>query len=170
MTLRSHAGMGILMTALASAALAAPAAAVEAPVIVPLQGLEPVLPMDAPTVATGVPVPVPGAPTGFQKGLGALPDVALPSVPLTGTLPKTVVDAPLPEVLDGSDLGRALLSSPHSDLKAATPGAVVGNPVEAPRGNGLAGLPDLTKPQVGLLTPVLSGALDPQLGLAPSSH
>ena len=55
-------------------------------------------------------------------------------------------------------------------MKAATPGAVVGNPVEAPRGNGLAGLPELTNPQVGLLTPVLSGALDPQLGLAPSSH
>ncbi|MEV4424682.1 hypothetical protein ACN9M0_23350 [Streptomyces sp. R-07] len=166
MNLRSHAGMGLLMTALASAALASPAAAVEAPVIIPLQGLEPVLPMDAPTVATGVPVPMPGAPTGFQKGLGALPDVALPSVPLTGTLPETVVDAPLPELLKGSEPGRALLSSPHSEMKAATPGAVLGNPVEAPRGNGLAGLPDLAKPQVGLLTPVLSGALDPQLGLA----
>ncbi|WP_318208933.1 MULTISPECIES: hypothetical protein [unclassified Streptomyces] len=156
------------MTAFASAALAAPAAAVEAPVIVPLQGLEPVLPMDAPTVATGVPVPMPGAPTGFQKGLGALPDATLPSVPLAGTLPETVVDAPLPELLKGSEPGRALLSSPHSEVKAATPGAVLGNPVEAPRGNGLAGLPELAEPQVGLLTPMLSGALDPQLGLAPS--
>jgi hypothetical protein len=55
-------------------------------------------------------------------------------------------------------------------MKAATPGAVVGTPVKAPRGNGLAGLPDLAKPQVGLLTPVLSGALDPQLGLAPDAH
>ncbi|MEU5218813.1 hypothetical protein AB0G79_21810 [Streptomyces sp. NPDC020807] len=167
MTLRSHAGMGILMTALASAALAAPASAVEAPVIVPLQGLEPVLPMDAPTVATGVPVPMPGAPTGFQKGLGSLPDVALPSVPLTGTIPNTVVDAPLPEVVEGSDLGRALLTNPHSEMKASTPGAVVGNPVKAPSGDGLAGLPDLAKPQLGLLTPVLSGALDPKLGLVP---
>ncbi|MFE0699624.1 hypothetical protein [Streptomyces sp. NPDC058872] len=166
MTLRSHAGMGLLMTAFASAALAAPASAVEAPVVVPLQGLDPVLPMDAPTVATGVPVPMPGAPTGFQKGVGALPDVTLPSVPLTGTLPETVVDAPLPELLKGSEPGRALFSSPHSEMKAATPGAVLGNPVEAPRGNGLQGLPDLAKPQIGLLTPVLSGALDPQLGLA----
>ncbi|MFB7516747.1 hypothetical protein [Streptomyces sp. NPDC056144] len=155
------------MTALASAALAAPASAVEAPVIVPLQGLEPVLPMDAPTVATGVPVPMPGAPTGFTKGLGSLPDVALPSIPLTGTIPGTVVDAPLPEVIKGSDLGRALLTNPHSEMKAATPGAVVGNPVKAPSGDGLAGLPDLAKPQLGLLTPVLSGALDPQLGLVP---
>ncbi|WP_369146191.1 hypothetical protein [Streptomyces sp. R44] len=157
------------MTAFASAALASPAAAVEAPVIVPLQGLDPVLPMDAPTVATGVPVPMPGAPTGFQKGLGALPDVALPSVPLTGTLPETVVDAPLPELLKGSEPGHALLSSPHREMKAATPGAVVGNPLEAPRGNGLEAIPDLTEPQVGLLTPVLSGALDPQLGLAPNA-
>ncbi|MFF3769267.1 hypothetical protein [Streptomyces sp. NPDC002232] len=169
MTLRSHAGMGLLMTALASAALASPAAAVEAPVAVPLQGLEPVLPMDAPTVATGVPVPMPGAPTGFQKGLGSLPDVALPSVPMAGTLPETVVDAPLPEVLKGSERGRALLSSPHSEMRTATPGAVVGNPLEAPRGNGLGGLPGLTKPQLGLLTPMLSGAVDPQLGLAPDA-
>ncbi|MFE0648863.1 hypothetical protein ACFVZH_09785 [Streptomyces sp. NPDC059534] len=158
------------MTALASAALASPAAAVEAPVLVPLQGLEPVLPMDAPTVATGVPVPMPGAPTGFQKGIGALPDVTLPSVPLAGTLPGTVVDAPLPEVLRDSEPGRALVSSPHSEMKAATPGAIVGNPLEAPRGNGLGGLPELTKPSVGLLTPMLSGALDPQLGLAPTTH
>ncbi|MFH9952977.1 hypothetical protein ACH4OX_02020 [Streptomyces roseolus] len=167
MTLRSHAGMGLLMTALASAAMAAPAAAVEAPVIVPLQGLEPVLPMDAPTVATGVPVPVPGAPTGFQKGLGALPDVTLPSVPLTGTLPETVVDAPLPELLKGSEPGRAVLASPHSEMEAATPGATLGHPVEAPRGNGLAGLPRLADPRLGLIAPTLSGALDSQLGLAP---
>ncbi|MFC8264486.1 hypothetical protein ACFUIZ_01980 [Streptomyces cinereoruber] len=74
--------MGLLVTALASAALAAPASAVEAPVIVPLEGLEPVLPMDAPTVATGVPVPMPGAPTGFQEGIGTLPGVTLPRVSL----------------------------------------------------------------------------------------
>ncbi|MER8235389.1 hypothetical protein [Streptomyces sp. NPDC094049] len=170
MNLRSHAGMGLLMTAFASAALASPAAAVEAPVVVPLQGLEPILPMAAPTVTTGVPVPMPGAPTGFQKGLGALPDLALPSVPLTGTLPGTVVDAPLPQLIKDSEPGHALLSSPHSEMRAATPGAVIGTPLEAPRGDGLAGLPELTKPRVGLLTPVLSGALEPQLGLAPSAH
>ncbi|MFD4377131.1 hypothetical protein [Streptomyces sp. NPDC058486] len=170
MTLRSHAGMGLLMTALASAAMAVPAAAVEAPVIVPLQGLDPVLPMDAPTVASGVPVPVPGAPTGFQKGLGALPDVTLPSVPLTGTLPETVVDAPLPEVLDGSRPGRALFASPHSEMRASTPGATLGNPVEAPGGDGLAGLPDLHAPELGLASPMLSGGLDSQLGLAPEAR
>ncbi len=170
MNLRSHAGMGLLMTALASAALAAPASAVEAPVIVPLEGLEPVLPMDAPTVATGVPVPVPGSPTGFQEGTGTLPGVTLPAVPLAGTLPKTVVDAPLPELLRGSEPGHALLTTPHSEMAATTPGATVGNPMEAPRGNGLDGLPDLTLPRVGLLAPALSGALDSRLGLVPEGH
>ncbi|MET9721083.1 hypothetical protein [Streptomyces zaomyceticus] len=170
MTLRSHAGMGLLMTALASAALAAPASAVEAPVLIPLQGLEPVLPMDAPTVATGVPVPMPGAPTGFQEGLGSLPDVTLPSVPLTGTLPETVVAAPLPEVLKDSEPGRALLVTPHSEMAAATPGAVLGNPVVAPEGDGLAGLPGVATPRAGLLPPMVSGALDSQLGLAPEAH
>ncbi|MFF4171231.1 hypothetical protein [Streptomyces sp. NPDC001744] len=152
------------MTALASAALAAPASAVEAPVVVPLQGLEPVLPMDAPTVATGVPVPVPGAPTGFQEGTGSLPGATLPSVPLVGAFPKTVVDAPLPELLRGGDPGHALLAAPGSEMLAATPGATVGNPVTAPRG---AGLPKLTAPRVGLLAPTASGALDSTLGLAP---
>ncbi|MFH9722566.1 hypothetical protein ACH4M4_06330 [Streptomyces sp. NPDC017254] len=157
------------MTALASAALAAPASAVEAPVLVPLQGLEPVLPMDAPTVATGVPVPMPGAPTGFQKGLGSLPDVAVPSVPLAGTVPATEVAAPLPEVLKDSEPGRALFATPHSEMAAATPGAVLGNPVAAPQGDGLAGLPDLAAPRVGVLPPMVSGALDSQLGLAPEA-
>lgn len=158
------------MTALASAALASPAAAVEAPVIVPLQGLEPILPMGAPTVESGVPVPIPGAPTGFHQGHGPMPDIALPSMPLTGTLPKTVVDAPLPELLTGSRTGRTLLSTPQSDMKAATPGAVVGNPVKDPRGNGLASLPELVAPQIGLLGPVLSGDLDGQLGLVPAAN
>ncbi|QEV34488.1 hypothetical protein CP977_21865 [Streptomyces cinereoruber] len=157
--------MGLLVTALASAALVAPASAVEAPVIVPLEGLEPVLPMDAPTVATGVPVPMPGAPTGFQEGTGTLP-----AVPLAGTLPKTVVDAPLPELLRGSEPGHALLTTPHSEVAAATPGATVGNPMEAPRGDGLDGLPDLTLPRVRLLAPALSGALDSRLGLAPGGR
>ncbi|MEU8519589.1 hypothetical protein [Streptomyces sp. NBC_01216] len=152
------------MTALASAAMASPAAAADAPVVVPLQGLEPVIPMDAPTLATGVPLPVPGAPTGFQKG-GGLPDVSLPRVPLGSTLPETVVAAPLPEVLDGSEPGKALFTTSRSEVAAATPGATVGNPVLAPRGEHL-GLPDLTVPQIGVLAPAATGALDSQLGLA----
>ncbi|MFC8274481.1 hypothetical protein ACFUJR_18515 [Streptomyces sp. NPDC057271] len=166
MNLRSHAGMGILMTALASAAMASPAVAADAPVVVPLQGLEPVIPMDAPTVATGVPLPVPGGPTGFQEGqAGLLPDVALPRVPFTSTLPETVLAAQLPEVIEGSEPGKALFTTPRSEMAAATPGATVGNPVVAPRGDRL-GLPDLAVPEVGVVAPMLRGAMDSQLGLA----
>ncbi|MFI8518477.1 hypothetical protein ACIGEZ_11735 [Streptomyces sp. NPDC085481] len=164
MNLRSHAGLGLLATALASAALATPAVA-DAPVVVPLQGLEPVLPMDAPSIATGVPTPVPGAPTGFHQGVGGLPDLTLPRIPVASDLPRTVVEAPLPEVLEGSEPGTAQLNSPYSPVKAATPGAVVGTPVATPSGDGL-GLPEVKAPQVGLLAPVLTGTLDSQLGLA----
>lgn len=165
MNLRSHAGMGILMTALASAAMAAPASAAEAPVVVPLQGLEPVIPMDAPTVATGVPLPVPGTPTVFHGGHSqALPDVGLPRVPVSSTLPNTVLAAPLPEAVEGSRPGTARLTTPSSPVEAAAPGATVGNPVGLPRGDRF-GLPDLTMPGAGVLTPAVSGALAPQLGL-----
>ncbi|MEU6879784.1 hypothetical protein [Streptomyces sp. NPDC046712] len=154
------------MTALASAAMAAPAAAAEAPVVVPLQGLEPVIPMDAPSVATGVPLPVPGGPTGFQEGQsGFLPDVTLPRVPVASTVPRTLVAAPLPEVIEGSEPGKALFATPSAPVRATTPGATVGNPVVTPRGDRL-GLPDLAVPEVGVLTPAVSGALDSQLGLA----
>jgi len=165
MNLRSHAGLGVLAAALASAALASPAVA-DAPVVVPLQGLEPVLPMDAPTVETGVPTPIPGAPTGFHQGTGALPDLTLPRIPLDSTLSETDIAAPLPEVLRGSEPGTAELTSPRSDMKAVTPGAAVGNALLTPRSTGF-GLPEVGQPQVGLLTPAVNGALDPQLGLAP---
>ncbi|WP_229818847.1 hypothetical protein [Streptomyces lateritius] len=158
--------MGILMTALASAAMAAPASAAEAPVVVPLQGLEPAIPMDAPTVASGVPLPAPGGHTGFHPGhSGALSDVNVPHVPLSSTLPGTVVDAPLPEVIEGSEPGKALFTSPRSPLKAATPGATVGNPVGMPSGDRF-GMPEVSAPNVGVLAPALNGVLEPQLGLA----
>ncbi|MGW2016342.1 hypothetical protein [Streptomyces sp. NPDC001927] len=154
------------MTALASAAMASPAVAADAPVVVPLQGLEPVIPMDAPTVATGVPLPIPGGPTGFQEGQsGLLPDVSLPRVPFTSTLPETVLAAQLPEVIEGSEPGEALFATPRSEMVGATPGATVGNPVVPPRGDRL-GLPDLAVPEVGVVAPALRGALGSQLGLA----
>ncbi|MER8044878.1 hypothetical protein [Streptomyces sp. NPDC094032] len=164
MNLRSHAGLGLLATALASAALATPAVA-DAPVVVPLQGLEPVIPMDAPTIATGVPTPVPGAPTGFHEGVGSLPDLTLPRIPLDSTLSRTDIAAPLPELLRDSEPGTAELTSPRAEMKAVTPGATVGNALRTPQAGGI--LPGLTAPEVGVLAPALNGALDPQLGLAP---
>ncbi|MFF0437705.1 hypothetical protein ACFYU9_36495 [Streptomyces sp. NPDC004327] len=170
MNLRSHAGLGLLAAAFASAALASPAAA-DAPVVIPLQGLDQVLPGDAPTIATGVPTPIPGAPTGFHQGHGAaLPDLTLPRVPLDSALSRTDIAAPLPELLKDSEPGTAELSSPRADMKAVTPGAVVGNPLGAPAGDGLGGLPEVGVPQAGVLTPSLGGALDPQLGLHPDAR
>ena len=174
MNLRSQAGMGILMSALASAAMASTvssAAATEAPVVLPLQGLETAAPgLDAPTVASGVPLPMPGAPTGLHES-GSLPDAGLPRVPVGSSVPETLVDAPLPELLDGSESGHALLTTPGSAVKTVTPGAVIGTPVAAPTGAtgplGLPGLPGLAEPQAGLLAPTFSGALDPTLGLQP---
>ncbi|MET9432684.1 hypothetical protein [Streptomyces sp. NPDC006551] len=154
------------MTALASAAMAAPAAAAEAPVIVPLQGLEPAIPMDAPTVATGVPLLIPGGPTGFHPGrAGELPDVGVPGVPLDTTLPESAVAAPLPEVVDGSELGQVLFTAPRSKMAAATPGAVVGTPITQPHADRF-GMPGLTAPRAGVIAPAVTGTLDSQLGLA----
>ncbi|MGW4164919.1 hypothetical protein [Streptomyces sp. NPDC004788] len=169
MNLRSHAGLGLLAAAIASAALASPAVA-DAPVVVPLQGLDPVLPGDAPTIATGVPTPIPGAPTGFHQGSGGLPDLTLPRIPLDSALSETDIAAPLPELLKGSEPGTAELLSPRSDMKAVTPGAVVGNPLGTPAGDGLGGLPELGLPEAGVLTPALGGALDPQLGVHPDAR
>lgn len=166
MNLRSQAGMGILVTALASAAMAAPAAAVEAPVNVPFQGLEPVIPMDAPTISTAAPLPMPGAPTGYHPGrAGSLPDIGLPTVPLDTTMPESVVAAPLPEVIEGSELGQALLTTPRSKMAATTPGALVGNPFTQPHADR-GGMPGLTSPKAGVIAPAVTGALDSQLGLA----
>jgi hypothetical protein len=166
MNLRSQAGLGLLMTALASAAMATPASAAEAPVVVPLHGLEPAIPMDAPTVDTGVPLLMPGAPTVFHEGQ-TLPDIGLPEVPFTSTLPETDLAAPLPELIDGSRPGTAQLTSPDSPLAAVTPAAEVGSPVGLPDGDRF-GLPELTLPNAGLRTAAAKGALEPELGLSQS--
>ncbi|MEU8531253.1 MULTISPECIES: hypothetical protein [Streptomyces] len=167
--------MGILMSCLASAAMASTASsavATEAPVTLPLQGLETAVPaLDAPTVHSGVPLPVPGAPAGLHEGAGGgLPDAGLPRVPIASSVPQTLVDAPLPELLDGSESGDAQLTTPGSDVQTATPGAVVGTPVSTPAGSGpfgLPGLPGLSVPEAGVLTPSVTGALDPTLGIQP---
>ncbi|WP_406862801.1 hypothetical protein ABZO31_21195 [Streptomyces sp. HUAS MG47] len=166
--------MGILMSCLASAAMASTASsasAAEAPVVLPLQGLETAAPgLDAPTVASAVPLPVPGAPTGPTAERGGLPDAQLPRVPVASSVPGTLVEAPLPELLDGSEMGSALLTAPGSELSAATPGAIIGTPVAVPDGRpGPLGLPlpGLNAPEAGVLAPALSGTLDSGLGVQP---
>ncbi|GAA4907241.1 hypothetical protein ACFPM3_13355 [Streptomyces coeruleoprunus] len=169
MNVKSQVGTGILATCLASAAaaaLASPAAAAEAPVEVPLQPLGMVLPMEPPTVSTGVPLPMPGTPEGVGRvGEGGLPELLLlPRTPIAGELPETEIAAPLPALLGGRPLGTALLTSPSSEVKTSTPGATLGEPLTLPKAESL-GLPGVRLPSAGLLAPVLSGALESDLGL-----
>ncbi|ORT59074.1 hypothetical protein [Streptomyces sp. CB03238] len=170
MNLKSQAGMGFVVTCLASAAMASPAAAAAAvpvaPVDVPLHGLGTVLPTETPTLRTGVPIPLPGAPMGLTgHGEGRVQPIHLPQLPFTTGVPETLVSAPLPNVVEGEPTGRALIAAPASEVQATTPGAILGSPVTLPRAESL-GLPGLELPQVGFLAPTVTGALDSTLGLA----
>ncbi|MFC8915398.1 hypothetical protein ACGF5F_19285 [Streptomyces sp. NPDC047821] len=170
MNSKSQAGVGIIVTCLASAAMASPAAAAAsvpvAPVDVPLHGLGTVLPTETPTLRTGVPIPLPGAPTGLTgHEQGRFQPVLLPQLPVAAGIPETLVSAPLPDVVEGEPTGRALLAAPASEVQATTPGAFLGLPVTLPRADSL-GLPGAELPQAGFLAPTVSGALDSTLGLA----
>ncbi|WP_336323230.1 hypothetical protein [Streptomyces lavendofoliae] len=170
MNLKTQAGMGIVVTCLASAAMASPAAAAStvpvAPVDVPLHGLGTVLPTETPTLRTGVPIPLPGAPMGLTgHGEGKVQPLLVPQVPFTAGVPETLVSAPLPDVAGEEPMGRALLATPASELRATTPGAILGLPITLPRAETL-GMPGAELPQAGLLAPTVTGALDSTLGLA----
>ncbi|MEU7281932.1 hypothetical protein AB0A69_24620 [Streptomyces sp. NPDC045431] len=166
---KTQVGMGMVVTALASAAsaaLATPAAAApSAPVDVPLQPLGMVLPMAPPTVSTGVPIPMPGAPMGpTSAAQGRVQPLHLPQVPFTSTLPETLITASLPEVVENQPVTKALFSSPASDLQTTTPGAKVEAPITLPRPEAL-GLPNVELPQVGVLPPAVTGIMESHLGL-----
>jgi hypothetical protein len=168
---KTQIGMGMVVTALASAAsaaLATPAAAAAAPtapVDVPLQTLGMVLPMAPPTVSTGVPIPMPGTPMGLTARTdGRVQPLLVPQVPIASTMPETLITATLPEVVEEQPVTRALLSTPESDLNAKTPGANVAPPLTLPQSAAL-GLPAAQLPEAGLLSPALSGSLGSHLGM-----
>ncbi|WP_175412820.1 hypothetical protein [Streptomyces sp. TRM64462] len=170
MNVKSQARTGMVaacFVSAAAAALASPAAAAEAPVEVPLQPLGAVLPMAPPTVSTGVPLLMPGTPEGLGRtSEGGLPElILLPRTPVDSALPETEVAAPLPGLLGGRPLGTAMLKAPASAVETLTPGASLGEPLTLPRAETL-GLPGVQLPQAGVLSPVLSGALESDLGLA----
>ncbi|MFF8291313.1 hypothetical protein ACF068_19070 [Streptomyces sp. NPDC016309] len=150
--------------------MASPAAAAAtvpvAPVDVPLHGLGTVLPTDTPTLRTGVPIPLPGAPMGLtERGEGRVQPLTLPQLPFTAGVPETLVSAPLPEAVEGEPTGQALVAAPASTLRATTPGAILGSPLTLPRAESL-GMPGAELPPVGFLPPAVSGAFDSTLGLA----
>ncbi|MFI6287034.1 hypothetical protein ACIBCM_20180 [Streptomyces sp. NPDC051018] len=156
--------LAALMACMASAVAAAPAAAAASvPVTLPLESLETVLPLEAPALSTGVPVPVPGAPEGPRHVTGRmLPEQALPRVPVTGELPRTALDLPLENPLGEGALGLARAAVEAPDTRLTTPGASLGAPLSAPRPE-LFGQPEPVLPEAAVLTPALTGT--PAAGL-----
>ncbi|MFD5102291.1 hypothetical protein [Streptomyces albidochromogenes] len=133
------------------------AAGTSVPVDPPLENLERVLPIEAPELRTGVPVPVAGVPDGPRYVTGRLlPGHTLPSVPFTAELPETAVELPLKDPLGEGNLGALGAVSEASDLALSSPGASLGAPVSAPRSDHRGRLVPVL-PQVALITPVLQG-------------
>ncbi|WP_251060226.1 hypothetical protein [Streptomyces sp. ISL-100] len=143
---------------MATAAAASPAAAgTSAPVDLPLERLERVLPVEAPELRTGVPVPVPGVPDGPRYVTGRLlPEKTLPAVPFTAELPETEVGLPVKDPLGEGNLGALRAVSEASELMLKAPGATVGAPLSAP-GEHLSGLPEPVLPELGVAPPMLRG-------------
>ncbi|MCB5181451.1 hypothetical protein [Streptomyces antimicrobicus] len=154
------------MTCMAAAGAAAPAAASTVPVGVPLDAVESSLGLDAPRVATAVPVPVVGAPQAptFHTG-ELLPTPLLPSVPLGAELGATGITSPVPNLLGSKETdGEGALETPATTMRAHGPAAVLGLPLTAPNPANY-GLPDLAEPKLGIVTPELTGAPSALLGL-----
>jgi hypothetical protein len=149
---------------MATSVVATPAVAgTSVPLTLPLESLETVLPLEAPVLRAGVPVPVPGAPDAPRHVTGRLlPEGAVPAVPFTTELPETLLQLPVENPLGEGRLGAARVVSKASDVKLTGPGASLGAPLSEPRPR-LFGQPEPTLPQVALITPVLRG--DPAAGL-----
>ncbi|MET9320571.1 hypothetical protein ABZX75_10355 [Streptomyces sp. NPDC003038] len=154
------------MTCLAAAGAATPAVADSVPVGVPLEAVETTLGVPAPRVATGVPVPLVGAPDVPRHHRGdLLPTPLLPTVPIGAELGNTLVTSPVPNLLGKPETdGEGIVDAPATTLRSRTPGAIVGAPLTMPNG-GNFGLPDVVAPKLGLVAPELIGAPSALLGL-----
>ncbi|MER5731966.1 hypothetical protein ABT084_27160 [Streptomyces sp. NPDC002138] len=159
--------LAALMTCMAAAGAASPALADSVPVGVPLgAALKPSLGLDAPRVATGVPVPVVGAPEAPRQHTGdLLPTPLVPIVPIGTELGHTGITSPVPNLLGRPETdGEGSLDSPATTLLARTAGVVVGAPISMPDGSNF-GLPNVVAPKLGVITPELTGAPSALLGL-----
>ncbi|WP_432124419.1 hypothetical protein [Streptomyces sp. C10-9-1] len=159
MKLTTRGSLAAVVACVASAATGAPAvAAGSVPVTVPLESVEAALPVEAPSLSTGVPVPVPGAPETPRHTTGnLLPDHTLPAVPFAGQLPETLVELPVDNPLGEGELGVVRAVTEASDLRLSSPGASLGAPLTQP-GPGSFGQPEPTMPEAGVIAPVLQGA------------
>ncbi|MFD3696511.1 hypothetical protein ACFWUZ_10150 [Streptomyces sp. NPDC058646] len=167
MKMTARGSIAALMTCMAAAGAATPAVADSVPVGVPLDAVKTTLGVDTPRVATGVPVPVVGAPEAPRHHTGdMLPTPLLPVVPIGTELGDTLVTSPVPNLLGAPETdGEGSLESPAGTLRTRTPGLLVGSPLTMPDGSN-SGLPNLTTPELGLIAPELTGAPSALLGLA----
>ncbi|MET9851954.1 hypothetical protein ABZY57_03215 [Streptomyces sp. NPDC006450] len=154
------------MTCMAAAAAATPAVADAVPVGVPLDAVKTTLGVDVPHLATGVPVPVVGAPEAPRFHTGEmLPSPLLPVVPVSTELGRTLVTSPVPNVMgEPRTDGEGSVESPATTLLTEGPGAVVGSPLTMPNAANY-GLPDVTLPKLGVISPSVIGAPTALLGL-----
>ncbi|GAA3376700.1 hypothetical protein GCM10020367_49420 [Streptomyces sannanensis] len=165
MKMTARGGLAALVSCVAAAVAAPPAmAGAHVPVVVPLEGLEHAVPLEAPTVSSTVPVPVTGTPGAPRFRAGRLlPEGVVPQVPVSSELPRTLVAAPLPDLLGDGGPREARLGTPHAEMTAAGPGADVNAPLTGPTGK--YGLPEPALPEVSVLTPMLQGTPGAGFGL-----
>ncbi|WP_424211312.1 hypothetical protein ACN20G_03965 [Streptomyces sp. BI20] len=152
---------------MAAAAAVTPAAAASVPVDVPLGGaLKSSLGLDAPQLTTAVPVPIVGTPeTPVHHQGNMLPTPLLPAVPVGADLGGTTVTSPVPNLLGDPKTDQAGgIESTGGRLLARGPEAAVQAPLTMPNAENF-GLPDLTTPDLGVVTPALSGDPVALLGL-----
>ncbi|MGW7452374.1 hypothetical protein [Streptomyces sp. NPDC054787] len=155
------------MTCMAAAGAATPAVANSVPVGVPLDAVKTTLGVDTPRLATGVPIPVVGAPEAprFHKG-DMLPTPLLPVLPVGTELGDTLVTTPVPNLLgEPKTDGEGSLEAPATDLLTRTPGLVAGGLLTMPDASN-SGVPNLKSPELGLIAPEITGAPKALLGLA----
>lgn len=166
MKMTARGSIAALMTCMAAAGAATPAMADAVPVGVPLDAVRTTLGVDVPHLATGVPVPVVGAPEAprFHKG-DMLPTPLLPAVPIGTELGDTVLTSPVPNVAGKPETdGEGSLDAPATTVRTRTPGLLVGSPLTMPDGSNY-GLPNVTAPALGVVAPDLTGTPEALLGL-----
>lgn len=167
MKMTARGSFAALLTCMAAAGAATPAVADSVPVGVPLEAVETTLGIDAPRVATGVPMPVVGAPEAprFHSG-DMLPTPLLPVIPIATELGNTLITSPVPNLLGEPETdGEGSLDAPATTMRARTPGAILGSPLTMPDGSNF-GLPNVTTPKLGVIAPELVGAPTALLGLS----
>ncbi|UGY93178.1 hypothetical protein [Streptomyces gobiensis] len=143
--------------ALTPTAAAADDSGTQVPVDVPLDGVTPYLPVDAPTISATVPsqpLTPPSVPEVMTDE-----NVTVPLVPSFGTIldaPSALVEVPLPATDENPNAASAQLMNRSTPLRAVTPSVEVDLPITNP-GTEESGMPKLTVPNATVTTPSLYG-------------